>query len=205
LDSAALDDHIRAVTAAVERAAGLLHALAPLRAQLARLDAAIAAVGEAAALSPDDPHAGSRTGISRPPEDLEVQPAPAAPAERLTDPPDAEPMPNPPAATSSGIDDTNGSASPDGARAGRCITVTVTREDVPLDLVRVHSALDQVQGVTSLALLSYARGRAILQIETERPIDELPLAEGLRAAFPEGVTARRQGADALEMTIGAQQ
>jgi hypothetical protein len=83
------------------------------------------------------------------------------------------------------------------------VTVTVTRHDAPLDLVRVHGAFDGIEGVASLALVSYTRGRAVLQLDTDQPLDDLALERGLRAAFPEGVSTRRHGPNDVAVSIGA--
>jgi hypothetical protein len=228
-EAEALAGHIRAITEAADRATALLRALAPLRAHLAALDAAVAALGftppsvEAAAAAPaaSSPAADFDSGV------VGAHRAPVTPAAGGLTPVREEPAPpdlapphgpagTPPAAgvpseepaavgptdvTSAG-GEVNGPSAPPAAHVRRTITVTVTREDAPLDLVRVHSALDQVQGVTSLALVSYTRGRAVLQVEGDRPIDELRLTEGLRAAFPEGVTAHHQGPDDIVVSIG---
>jgi hypothetical protein len=83
------------------------------------------------------------------------------------------------------------------------VTVTVSRAEGPLDLVRVHGALDAVEGITGLALASYTRGRAVILLDTDRLPDELALDEALRAAFPEGVQGRWLGAAEYLATIGA--
>jgi hypothetical protein len=85
----------------------------------------------------------------------------------------------------------------------RTVSVTVARSDGPLDLVRVHSALEAMPGVTGLALTSYTRGRAGIMLETERPGSELPLHDALLDAFPEGVTGRWEGEGEYTATIGA--
>jgi hypothetical protein len=228
-DAAALEAHIRAVTEAAERAGALLRALAPLRAHLAALESAVSAVAvpatattagheppaPAATLPAGDHQTSGRdtasavaqvddTGLSG--EAMAAVEAQAAsqgihgPAVVL--PPTEEATPNDAMPAIRPGDDANGNTPPPAARTGRTVTVTVTREDSPLDLVRVHAALDQLEGVTSLTLVSYTRGRAVLQMEADRPIDELPLTEGLGAAFPEGVTAHQQGPDDILMAIG---
>lgn len=85
----------------------------------------------------------------------------------------------------------------------RTVSVTVTRADGPLDLVKVHSALDQIPGVSGLALASYTRGRAAILLDTERQQEDLPLREALLAAFPEGVSGRWVAEGEYLATIGA--
>ena len=85
----------------------------------------------------------------------------------------------------------------------RTVSVTVTRTEGPLDLVRVHGALDGLPGVTGLALASYTRGRANILLDTDRAPDDLAVAEALRSAFPEGVSGEWMGDTEFVATIGA--
>ena len=227
-EAEALEGHIRAITEAADRAAVLLRALAPLRPHLAALDAAVAAAISALPASVEAhvaaPAASAPAGADevadlqmapgtpgagdlKPARDDSARPELSSPGEQTAVPTAAGlPSEGPAAvglmAVANADGEANGATAPAVAHLGRTITVTVTREDAPLDLVRVHSALDQVQGVLSLALVSYTRGRAVLQIEGDRPIDEMRLTEGLRAAFPEGVTTHRQSPDDLVLSIG---
>jgi hypothetical protein len=82
------------------------------------------------------------------------------------------------------------------------VSVTVTRSEGPLDLVRVHGALDGLPGVTGLALASYTRGRANILLDTERPRDELAVRDALIAAFPEGVSGEWVSDTEYLATIG---
>lgn len=86
--------------------------------------------------------------------------------------------------------------------ARRTVAISVSRAEGPLDLVRVHSALEAIPGVSGLALTGYTRGRAGMLIETDRSPQELPLREALLAVFPEGVTGRWQGDSEFAAVIG---
>ncbi|MGH2583731.1 MAG: hypothetical protein ACRDJE_02320 [Dehalococcoidia bacterium] len=68
------------------------------------------------------------------------------------------------------------------------LSVTVSCPDGSLDLVRVFRALQPMDGVADLNLLSYTGGRAILQLVVYKPPQQLALHDALAAAFPEGVT-----------------
>lgn len=85
----------------------------------------------------------------------------------------------------------------------RTVSVTVMRSEGPLDLVRVHSALDGLEGVTGLALASYTRGRANILLDTERDPAELDVRDALLAAFPEGVSGEWTSESEYVATIGA--
>jgi hypothetical protein len=91
---------------------------------------------------------------------------------------------------------------PSQQQRSRTITVTVSRAEGPLDLVRVHGALDAVDGISGLALASYTRGRAVILLESERAPEELRLEDALRVAFPEGVSGRWLGPNEYLATIG---
>jgi len=68
--------------------------------------------------------------------------------------------------------------------------------------VRVHGALDAVEGISGLALASYTRGRAVILLESERTAEDLRLEDALRIAFPEGVSGRWLGPNEYLATIG---
>jgi hypothetical protein len=82
------------------------------------------------------------------------------------------------------------------------VTVTVRRDDQPLDLTRLHGALVAFPGVVSLTLVSYVRGRAVLEMQVDRPLDGQALAEALRREFPEGVTVEPRSPDDIAVAIG---
>jgi hypothetical protein len=99
-----------------------------------------------------------------------------------------------------GEDEPNGRTA-DQSRS-RTITVTVSRAEGPLDLVRVHGALDTVEGIGGLALASYTRGRAVILLDSDRAPDGLGIGEALQSAFPEGVAGRWLGPNEYLATIG---
>jgi hypothetical protein len=82
------------------------------------------------------------------------------------------------------------------------VTVTVRRDDQPLDLTRLHGALVALPGVVSLTLVSYVRGRTVLELHVDQPLDLETLAEALRRAFPEGVTVESRSPDDIAVAIG---
>lgn len=94
------------------------------------------------------------------------------------------------------------SAPAQAAGAKRTVSVTVSRNEGPLDLVRVHGALESVPGVTGLALTSYTRGRAGILLETDRPPADLDLGDALGSVFPEGVNGNWEGENEYVAVIG---
>jgi hypothetical protein len=92
---------------------------------------------------------------------------------------------------------------PTQAARRRTVSVTVTRGEGPLDLVRVHGALDGLPGVTGLALASYTRGRANILLDTDRAPEDLAVRDALLQAFPEGVDGEWVGDNEYVATIGA--
>jgi hypothetical protein len=97
----------------------------------------------------------------------------------------------------------DGTTHPPGGK--RTVSVTVSRPEGSLDLVRVHGALESIPGVTGLALTSYTRGRAGILLETDRPPSALELDSALTAVFPEGVNGGWQGESEYVAVIGARE
>jgi hypothetical protein len=180
---------VRAVNEAARHAAAVLRALAPLRLALDQLGAAAALYEDRSRANPTPPHP-EQAGTSRavggdgdPDPGLpEYRPATAdvAGGGRLLCPPTPR----------------------DGSLLGP-VALTVERGDGPLDLARLHGALSGVAGVSSVALLSYARGRAHLRVECAAPVADAALLAGLAGAFPDAVTLDRSGPAELVARIGA--
>jgi hypothetical protein len=77
---------------------------------------------------------------------------------------------------------------PSAAARPEPVSVTVSCPGGSLDLVRVFRALQPMDGVADLNLLSYAGGRAVVQLAVYKPPQQIALHDALAAAFPEGMT-----------------
>ena len=190
-DAAAFEGHVREVADAVALAGDLLRSLALLGTRWDTLDGAIAAYLGATSRPAATPTTAS--GAPPAPVPSASSPAPSSVAAGTQIPAAVSP---PPASVAAGeAPATRPPAQPP-------VTVTAVREDAPLDLVRVHTALAETPGVTSVALVNYTRGRAVLHVVGDHPIALQTLTDRLRTAFPEGVQAEQAGADTLAVTIG---
>jgi hypothetical protein len=221
-DLDALERDAAGAIEAIRTAARLMRAIAPLAAELRALQEAMHDL-QAVLGQPEDPRplaAAQDTPLPAAP------PAPPAPAPlpapdpvwtQAPEPPPAQPTEEHPAVPwSRPIEQlaarpavvpfpTPRAGEEAGVRAeqrSRTITVTVSRAEGPLDLVRVHGALDAVEGISGLALASYTRGRAVILLDSDRTPEQLGLYEALQAAFPEGVSGRWLGPNEFLATIG---
>jgi hypothetical protein len=185
-----LDSSIGEVIDAVRNATRLLRSLAPLRSHWQALDMALAEFAQAAAFAPP-------VGP--------VSPAATGAAPQVTS---AEPHlhawmpPAPPGFVPAEVEPSNQDESVAAPSERRQLTIVVTRQDAPLDLVRAHGALEHVAGVESLVLASYTRGRAVLHAEVSRSPEQLALVEALRAAFNDPVSIVEESDDTLTLSIG---
>jgi hypothetical protein len=83
------------------------------------------------------------------------------------------------------------------------VAVVISGPRGPVDLARVHAALDSIAGVENLRLGRYDRTGVVVYVETSRNPSELPLQEALSAVFAEGVTGRWAAPDEYLATVGA--
>lgn len=201
---------------AIRTVTRLMRALAPVAAELRALQEAIVEL-QAAAQFETWPRLGRGAEAEPVPMAAVVAPTPlpepeATPAREPEPPPPvlSRQAPGTPAEAPSSVvpfpltraESETQTAPAERASRMRTVTVTVSRAEGPLDLVRVHGALDAVEGISGLALASYTRGRAVILLDTDRSPDQLALDEALRAAFPEGVQARWLGPTEYLATIG---
>jgi hypothetical protein len=212
-DYADLEQRAAGAIEAIRAAARLMRALAPVAAELRELQDAIAELQSAVQPPPRQSLGSARTESLRvpPPTPPAHLPMPESSWKRESEPqwtrtPDAaEPRPSvlpfPTARPETEPRPSGAETAGNGGRP-RTVTVTVSRTEGPLDLVRVHSALDAIDGVAGLALASYTRGRAVILIDTDRSPERLALADALREAFPEGVNGHWLGESEYLATIG---
>lgn len=82
------------------------------------------------------------------------------------------------------------------------ITIAVIRTNGSLDLVRVHDALMNVEGVTKLGVSSYTRGRAKILMTVEHPVERDALSRALADAFPNEFTGDWLGDFEYQAVLG---
>jgi hypothetical protein len=83
------------------------------------------------------------------------------------------------------------------------IAVVISGPRGPVDLARVHAALDSIDGVDNLRLGRYDRTGVVVYVETARNPGDLPLQQALSSVFAEGVTGRWSSPDEYLATVGA--
>jgi hypothetical protein len=83
------------------------------------------------------------------------------------------------------------------------IAVIISGPRGPVDLARVHAALDSIDGVDNLRLGRYDRTGVVVYVETARNPGDLPLQQALSSVFAEGVTGRWSSPDEYLATVGA--
>lgn len=176
------------VATALRRATRLLRVLAPVMAELADFQDALALVqrsmaGITADTAPSPPGPAPAPAAASAPAAAvpAVRPAPAGDAAAA--PPDPQPVPLHPETRAS-------------------VSVFVSRGDGPVDLVQVHHALAGLPHLGELTVASYTREQAELRLRADRAPRELQINEVLAAAFPEGVTGRWTGPAEYRARIG---
>jgi hypothetical protein len=83
------------------------------------------------------------------------------------------------------------------------IAVIISGPRGPVDLARVHAALDSMDGVANLRLGRYDRSGVVIYVETARSPSDLPIQQALSSVFAEGVTGRWATPDEYLATVGA--
>lgn len=184
--AAPADQGIESALVAARRLTGLVRTLTPLLAQLSDLERALREFAH----DTRDTFAVADAG---------VLPEPRAPAPAASPPADGRAIPEPSASASAA----GASASSPAARTvpGGMVTLTVSARQGPLDLSRVHRAVESVPGITGLVVTSYTRGRAEFLLNVAPDAVALPLAEALTAAFPHGVDADWRSENAFDAVV----
>lgn len=164
--------------------------------------------------------------LGAPPSDLPIRigdyvPQPVQPAREdrtpgVSPPPAAAAPPAPavrenPAHTGGylvNLDDENDKDSADSAPTPvgnelHSIAVVISGPRGPVDLARVHAALDSIDGVENLRLGRYDRSGVVVYVETTRNPSDLPIQQALSSVFAEGVTGRWATPDEYLATVGA--
>jgi hypothetical protein len=83
------------------------------------------------------------------------------------------------------------------------IAVVISGPRGPVDLARVHAALDSIDGVDNLRLGRYDRSGVVVYVETARDPGELPLQQALNSVFAEGVRGEWATPEEYLVTVGA--
>jgi hypothetical protein len=190
---AALEEAVASVTRAADEAAALVRVLAPVAGGLPNLQRAIAEFCRSRTPEADAPVLTA--GIPAP--------LPAVDAVAGNGPPESGELDAACAAPESSESAPLASNIPPAPAGMRTVSVIVSGTDGPLDLVRVHSAMDSLTGIRGVTLASYTRNHAVLLLETDLPSATLPLAEALMAAFAARVDGKWLSETDFVATIGA--
>lgn len=138
-----------------------------------------------------------------PPAAYPVAPAPVTTPPVVAAPAPAAPAPVTTAESSEYLVDLGEEAPPRSNDDVHSVAVIISGPRGPVDLARVHAALDGIDGVDNLRLGRYDRTGVVVYVETARNPSDLPLQEALSSVFAEGVTGRWSSPDEYLATVGA--